>query len=629
MIDKVAKKAFTIPMAKFERSAKIGWWETIYQANAIMVSDYLVHLFDLDSHIVTPTTFRKCIASECLRGFLFELTQAKKDNLFKHTFQAHSRYGKIWVRVECSGRENNENGESVLYGYVQQVDAPETIEEEKLNSSKTAIEKSEEILRNLYDNFPIGIELYDRNGILVDINNKDVAMFGGQKKEDILGINIFDHPILLPEIKERVRREEPVNFTSSFDCSLLPGYYESQKHEVFDLTTKVTYLYDSKGELTHYVFTNVDEEETVNAYKRIQEFESHFAMISDYAKVGYCKWNPLTKEGFAIGQWFKNLERPVVNDLKDMIGQYANVHPDDLADITEFYSDAVTGKQNCFSKEIRVFKKDGEISWLRSYQMVKIYKPESNCIEIMGMNFDITQLKKIESKLTIAKEKAEIADKLKSSFLANMSHEIRTPLNAIVGFSDVLIELKNANEAEKREYMDLIKENSDLLLKLINDIIDLSKIEAGKYDFVSEDIDIYLLCQHAVESLNLIPKKGVTMLCRDGLRPFVLRTDKNRLLQVINNLLHNAMKFTDEGYIELSYEIQEKYVRFQVKDTGCGIPADQCSRIFERFEKLNSFVQGAGLGLSICKQIIDKLNGSIGVESDYGKGATFWFTVPY
>ena len=258
--------------------------------------------------------------------------------------------------------------------------------------------------------------------------------------------------------------------------------------------------------------------------------------------------------------------------------------------------------------------------------MVKTYNPENAYIEIVGMNFDITELKEVERKLIVARDKAQEADKLKTNFLANMSHEIRTPLNAIVGFSDILVEVDD--EEEKKEYIDLVRKNSDLLLKLINDILDLSRIEAGKYEFIFEDVELYSLCHNAVESFNINPKENVNMHCNE-LTPFILHSDRNRLLQVINNLLSNALKFTNNGHINLNYIVLQDHVRFEVKDTGRGIPLDKCKKIFERFEKLDSFTQGTGLGLSICQQIIDKLNGEIGVNSVLGEGSTFWFTIPY
>lgn len=239
---------------------------------------------------------------------------------------------------------------------------------------------------------------------------------------------------------------------------------------------------------------------------------------------------------------------------------------------------------------------------------------------------DITSLKTTEIELRKAKEKAEESDRLKSAFLANMSHEIRTPLNAIVGFSDLLASTEDPDERE--EYVGIINTNNELLLQLINDILDLAKIEAGTLDFVPMNVDINQLLSDIEQTSRIKAKSTVEVLFEDKAAHCIIRTDKNRLSQVITNFLNNAIKFTNEGSIRFGYRIRENDLHFYVTDTGTGIKEEELNKIFERFVKLNSFVQGTGLGLSICHTIINKLGGEIGVESEYGKGSTFWFTLP-
>ncbi|MDR3140637.1 MAG: response regulator [Tannerellaceae bacterium] len=239
---------------------------------------------------------------------------------------------------------------------------------------------------------------------------------------------------------------------------------------------------------------------------------------------------------------------------------------------------------------------------------------------------DITSLKKTELELIKAKEKAEESDRLKSAFLANMSHEIRTPLNAIVGFSGLLASTDDPDERE--EYVGIIHTNNELLLQLINDILDLAKIEAGTLDFVFANVDVNRLFADIEQTSRIKARKTVHVSFEDKAPCCVIRTDKNRLLQVITNFLNNAIKFTNEGSIRFGYHIRENSLYFYVTDTGVGVRKEECGKIFERFAKLNNFVQGTGLGLSICQTIVHKLGGEIGVESEYGKGSTFWFTLP-
>ena len=243
---------------------------------------------------------------------------------------------------------------------------------------------------------------------------------------------------------------------------------------------------------------------------------------------------------------------------------------------------------------------------------------------------DITQLKQAEKQLALAKEKAENADLSKSTFLANMRHEIRTPLNAITGFAEILASANT--EEEKAQYQEIIKMNADLLLQLVNDILDMSKIEAGTLEFVYTKVDINLLLSDLRQLFQMkVNDAGgnIQIIAEPSLPSCSIETDRNRVAQVLSNFTTNAIKFTQEGTISIGYEARDTELYFYVTDTGAGIPADKLPEVFGRFVKLNKDKKGTGLGLSISKTIVNKLEGQIGADSVEGKGSTFWFTIPY
>lgn len=245
---------------------------------------------------------------------------------------------------------------------------------------------------------------------------------------------------------------------------------------------------------------------------------------------------------------------------------------------------------------------------------------------LIGISWDITNFQNIEQELIKARIKAEQSDRLKTAFLANMSHEIRTPLNAIVGFSKLLPSAEN--EEEEKLYSDIINQNSDILLQLINDILDLSKIEAGTLEYVKRPMNVGEACRNILAVHKERVKEGVTLLL-DNEQDLIIEEDQNRLSQIITNFITNAIKFTYGGEIHLGFKVEPERLYFYVKDTGIGIEPEKVDHIFDRFVKLNSFAQGTGLGLAICRMIVEKIGGEIGVTSELGKGSTFYFTIPF
>ena len=491
-----------------------------------------------------------------------------------------------------------------------------------------ALDRSEKLFQNIFANIPAGVEIYDKDGYLIDLNNKDLEIFGVVNKSDVIGVNFFDNPNVPQGIRDRVRNEDLVDFRLNYSFEQAEGYYETNRSNAIELYSKVSKLYDNEGNFSGYILISIDNTERIDAMNRIRDFENFFLMISDYAKVGYAKLNLLNRKGYAIKQWYKNLGEEEDTLLDEVVGVYTHMHPEDRKRFLDFYDEVRDGKRRHFQGEMRIRRPGtkNEWNWVSSNVMVTNYKPEENEIEIIGINYDITELKETEAELIQARDKAEMMDRLKSAFLANMSHEIRTPLNAIVGFSDLLVETEELSE--RQEYIKIVRENNDLLLQLISDILDLSKIEAGTFEFTNGDVDVNLLCEDIVRSMGMKAKEEVELVFDDHLPVCHVISDRNRIHQVISNFVNNAMKFTSEGSIHVGYKLKDGELEFYVEDTGIGIEKEQLPHIFERFVKLNSFVHGTGLGLSICQSIVEQLGGRIGVDSEKGKGSRFWFTIP-
>ena len=601
-------------------NANMGWWKANLSTANYECSDFIVELLGLDqTGVISFEDFNKRIQKE------------EQLSTTVHSYGVYQRpevvylldtvKGAVWVRSKVCFQETDEDGNEIIYGISEVQDGPD------MASAYQALQYSERLLSNIFKYLPIGIELYDMDGVLVDLNDKELEMFHIEKKEDVLGINIFDNPIFPKEMKERLKKNEDADFTFRYDFSKVGSYYQNtQKQGTIDLVTKVTTLYDSEHQPINYLLINADKTETTVAYNKIQEFEEFFELVGDYAKVGYAHFNILSGHGYAQKSWYRNVGEADETPLSDIFGTYRHFHPDDRALLIRFLDDARKGLTTKLSKEMRVLREDGTYTWTHVNLLVKKYAPQDRIIEIISINYDITELKRTEEMLVKARDKAEASDRLKSAFLANMSHEIRTPLNAIVGFSSLLTSTESA--AEKELYNSLIGHNNKLLLNLINDVIDLSKIESGYLELRPDWVNLTeLLDESVAEYVHQVPS-GVELLTNYPAHDSLVELDRLRIKQILSNFLSNALKNTATGHVEVFYEVDHQSVRIGVKDTGRGIPQNMLEKIFERFEKLDSFAQGAGLGLPICKLIVEKMNGRILVDSQLGIGTTFIIELP-
>ena len=494
------------------------------------------------------------------------------------------------------------------------------------SESEARLEKA--YLQNIYKNLPAGIELYDKDGFMTDLNDKEMEIFGLRHKEDVIGLNLFDNPLLPQGLKDKLKAGAPIDMSFNYDFDRLDGYYSTSRTGTISLISKFAPLYDALGNLINILLINIDNTETTNAYSKIQDFEEFFTLIGNYAKVGYAHFNALKCDGYAVNSWYRNVGEKEGTPLNEIIKVHSHFHPDDRRMMLRFFDQVLIREASHLRRDVRILREDGTYTWTRVNVMVRDFRPEDGIIDMVCVNYDITELKETERKLIAARDKAEELDRLKSAFLANMSHEIRTPLNAIVGFSSLLTETEDMKD--RKQYMAIVQENTELLLQLISDILDLSKMESGAFEFVKSDTDVNLLCSEIIRSLRMKVPASVELVFEECLPGCHVWADKNRLNQVISNFINNALKFTFSGSITLGYYRQtDGYLRFYVRDTGMGIPKNKIKTVFDRFVKLNSFVHGTGLGLSICKSLVEQMGGTIGVESEEGEGSCFWFTYPY
>ena len=597
--------------------AEVGLWEADFVQRSYICSDYLMSIFGKKGNNLSFFEFYYIIREDFRDLITTDFLSIQSVDTYEQIFPI-TPTGEKWVRSRLCERKLN-NGVCVKALGILQILPNFKLKEEKITKM---IDHNEMIFRKLYVNLPVGVELYDRDGYLIDLNAKDMEIFGIRSKKDVLGVNIFSNPIMPKDVIKKLKENKSVNFRLNYSFKKVDDYYNTSKVGEMDIVTKASILYDQRGEPSSYLLINLDNTEKMIAYNRISEFENVFTLVSVYAKVGYALYDLYTFEGYAIKQWYENMGEKDGTPLSQIIGIYSYIHPNDAGYINSFFEEVKQGKAHHFRREVRVKSGDGW-KWIcanitRNPQSVDPNKPEMICI-----NYDITELKDSQLK----RERAEELDRLKSAFLANMSHEIRTPLNAIVGFSQLLAETDDPEE--RHEFVEIIDSNNRMLLQLISDILDLAKIESGTMDFKFADMNVKEVINEIVTSFRIKMPDNVALIAPQDSPECQIYSDRMRLTQVISNFLNNAIKYTSEGCITLAYEIIGDEIKFSVTDTGDGMSQEIQAHIFDRFYKGNTFKQGTGLGLSICETIVNRLGGRIGVNSELGKGSTFWFTHPY
>lgn len=377
------------------------------------------------------------------------------------------------------------------------------------------------------------------------------------------------------------------------------------------------------------ILTVHDITEIVANKREVEKLANVVTFTSALSRVGFASINLITCEEIVTPEYRINLNEKKHQLVKDIFDSFHYVYPEYRDDLLSFISRALEGEVDPLQKEVKVLTSDNSYKWIKIFLIQKEYHPAKNINEIYSLTIDVTAQKEVEKELAAEKNKAEEADRSKSAFLANMSHEIRTPLNAIVGFSELLASA--TSDDEKEQYLDILKTNNEMLLQLVNDILDMSKIEAGTLEFNMADVDLNVLMSEleTLFNMRLSEDSQVKVICEPAQTKYILHTDRNRIGQVLSNFLSNAIKFTEVGTIRFGYKpYGNNSVYFYVTDTGMGIKKEMLENVFQRFIRFHKDKKGNGLGLSISKTIIDKLGGTIGVESVYQKGSTFWFILP-
>ena len=487
--------------------------------------------------------------------------------------------------------------------------------------------------KNLIDNMPL---LYMQEKLIV--NEQGVA-------DDLIYLNVNPHfekhffrredvvgkraselfPESLPEFLHFIQISLKENRAITFP------YYFKKIDRFYDIVLK-----GAHQENVIDIFC-VDSTELHRAQQKLNATNHKLSMALEVADIIPWKWDLLSKtilcdinKPIELSAQGNNIseEQLAVPDSQ----YFSKIYKEDRIRVEQAYKDLIEGRLEKVKEEYRVINirnHTHKIEWVEAQAAVETRDENGIPVTLVGSSQVITGRKKMEMELTSAKDRAEESNRLKSAFLANMSHEIRTPLNAIVGFSGILASTEE--EEEKQEYVSIIENNNALLLQLISDILDLSKIEAGTLEFQYSDIELNTELKKLESTLKLkLKSDDVQLEFVPGLPVCPVCTEKNRLSQLIINLVTNAIKFTQEGSIRFGYKLQDdKMLYFYVSDTGCGIPEGKQESIFGRFVKLNNFAQGTGLGLSICQMLVQHMGGNIGLTSKPGEGSTFWFTLPY
>lgn len=522
-----------------------------------------------------------------------------------------------------SGRYLSLNGHDYVILTVHDIS-----EERALESS---LKHSNEKFLCFFDNVTVGCAICDKEGTLIEVNDAYVDYMGLESKGDAVNqLNIYTNPCINPEFKEMMKSGIPVSGEVKYDYELINQVYVKSRHkDVHYFRFIVNYLRDAAGNVENILIIWVENTLIHKTLRQNKSFREMISAASSASNIGFSSINLLKNEQLVTPEYLQNLGVSSEIDLNTIFShmKYVDTDTSRQQEFTEYVEKARHEKVKPLERNIHLIV-NGEPRWIKQFLIQQTFDPDNGNIVLLGVNVDINEQKKTEEALREAKEKAESSDKLKSAFVANMSHEIRTPLNAIVGFANLLVTSEDKEDFDS--FKQIIEQNSNQLLQLIGDILDLSKIESDTLDFVWSNVNVNAMMYELEKIFQMrnAANPDVVIKCVASVGDCMIRTDRQRLIQVVSNLMTNAIKFTTQGSIIMGYEKRKEEIYFYVTDTGCGIPEESQSQVFERFVQLDSFKQGTGLGLPICSSIIRAMGGKIGVKSKPGEGSTFWFILP-
>ncbi|MDH6358654.1 ATP-binding protein [Parabacteroides sp. PF5-9] len=527
-----------------------------------------------------------------------------------------------WIESEV---ENSHLFSDLFSIFIENQQMQKTIKDSSIETFK-----NDSIFRTIFETLPVGIELYDGDGYLVNINQYDLDILGAQK-ENILGINLFDNPTIPEEAFMRIRNGQEAMFENDYSYKTIrrESYFEtSHTVEEMRLIGKCIPLKNNEDKIIAFVLLVHHDTTYYQKKEELRDSLTKLTMAINTANAYIWEYD-VKSNTVAIDysllnrEQRKNVETEDVLARKSKEAHLGQIHPEDKERVFRQIQAIIDGEIDSFSETYRQYKED-ELRWHTTYfRTYKYDDTDNHPSRLICLTRDIT--KERENELALINERE--ANKLKIAFIENMSHELRTPLNTIIGFSNILAETSESEE--NRYFIDLIKKNNDILLQIIDSILSFTKAEAGDMQYVANEADVRIICEKAIALRSAHQKSHIQFVFDENSPSILLNTDHDRVVQVLFHLIDNAYKFTEEGSVTLRYYLcDDKKVRIEVIDTGIGLTDSEISQIFKNFYKAREFQVGLGLGLCICKKIIEDLGGTLGVQSEKGKGSTFWFEMP-